>query len=432
MKIFRYITAVSVFLLMLAQLASCGKESPFSPVEKEGEGRLLKHAVSVDLRSDEKIVRAAEGVNMGDFVISIIKDGETEPYSTYKYSEMPDVVPLPAGVYTVKAIYGDNVQSGIDSPYYLGESESFRIVANEITDNIGDIVCRLNNVKVSVEFAPVLTDNMSEDSYVEVRHGKNVNSVNLNKQHELNGNAAYFPYADGEPLSVTFHGTVEGWETHEEKVYPETEVFNGTHYKITFKLHTQDPNNQGGANAGVKVDASVTTYDVERNVPVGEDNLLDDNERPKEDPDKPGPDQPGPDEPGPSGNGPTITAQAPINLESVNVMSGDGSDIVVLNVKSETGIKQFTADIESPNLTPDELAGVGLSSHLDLVNPGELQDALEGLGLPVNVGGQKDVEFNISSFIPLLAIFGPNEHSFILNVTDESGTTTVTLKLKFN
>lgn len=416
--------------MTLFTVSSCGKEAPFTPNgDQEGEGRLLKNAVTVDLRADERIVRSSEGISMGDFVISIVNSSDQTVY-TYKYSDMPDIVSLPAGIYTLKASYGDPDEVGIDRPHYIGESESFSVKANEITDNIGKVVCRLNKVKISIAFATVLSSSMSQDSYVEVRHGQDVNSLNLTKLHEINGNAAYFPYVEGEPLHVTFHGLVEGWNTHETKSYPAEDVKNGTHYKITFKLHTSDPNNQGDAKPGVKVDATVRSFDVERNVPTGGETILDDIERPKEDPENPDK----PDVPTPSGEGPVITPQAPIDLDIVNIMKGDESDIVILNVtsSSEEGITGFTADIESPNLTPEELESVGLSSHLDLVNPGEIRDALDGLGLPVDVGGQKSVEFNISKFMPLLVIFGPNEHSFILTVTDANGTTVKTLKLKFN
>ena len=54
-----------------------------------------------------------------------------------------------------------------------------------------------------------------------------------------------------------------------------------------------------------------------------------------------------------------------------------------------------------------------------------------GLGLPCNVGGQKDVGFDISTFMTLLGALGSAEHHFILTVTDANGTTTKTLKIKF-
>lgn len=56
---------------------------------------------------------------------------------------------------------------------------------------------------------------------------------------------------------------------------------------------------------------------------------------------------------------------------------------------------------------------------------------LTGLGLPVNVAGQKDVEFDISGFLFLMGALGECEHHFVLTVTDANGTTVKTLKIKY-
>lgn len=431
MKIYKYIAAPAVLLLALA---SCSKESPFEGGFEEGTGRLVKSAIDVDLRSDEVIVRSGDNISVSDFNIALMAEGEETPYATYVYKDMPEIITLPAGNYTVKASYGDDAEAGLETPYYEGESEPFRIIASQITENIGDVVCRLQNVKVTVSFDPKLTENMSEDTYVAVRLNEST-SVILNKQNELNEEAAYFKYVEGGNLNLTFNGTVEGWKTIETKVYENVE--NGTHYKVTFKLHNPDPTTEGNAGAGVKVDATVTTSNVERDVDEAEDEILPDDRRPQEGDDNNGggnedPVNPNPDIPDNTDGGPSITAQAPLNLDGVNVMTGDGSDVVVLNIHSDTGFVTFTADIVSPNLTTEEMQSVGLDTHLDLVNPGNLAESLDGLGLPINVGGKNDVVFNISTFIPLLAVFGPGQHDFVITASDSTGTTVKTLTLKFN
>ena len=88
--------------------------------------------------------------------------------------------------------------------------------------------------------------------------------------------------------------------------------------------------------------------------------------------------------------------------------------------------------IDSEKLSPEELAGVGLAAKLDLVNPGSLEGALSGLGFPVNVGGMKNVSFNITGFLPMLNALGEGTHNFILTVTDANGTTVKTLTLHTN
>lgn len=423
MKISKYIAACCAILPVMA---SCSKETPFDGGFEEGTGRLVKSAINMDLHTDEIIVRSGDGINMGDFTISLIAEGSEEPYISYVYSKMPEVIALPAGIYTVKATYGTEQDSGIDMPYFEGESKSFRIIANKITDDIGDVVCNLRNVKVSVLFDPMLVENMSDDTYVSVSLG-NGPSVSLTRQHELNDQAAYLSYVEGGTLTLTFNGTVEGWETVETKKYES--VRNGTHYKVTFRLHNADPNTQGGADAGVLVDASVTTENVNREVDEGEDAILTDDRRPKED-DKPNEDpNDNPDDPV-TGEGPVVTADPSINLDEVNDIV-DGMN-VVFDVHSETGFIEFTVDIDSTTLTADELEGVGLAQHLDLVNPGQYAEGLEGLGFPINVGGKKDAHFDITDFMPLLTVLGPGNHNFKLTIKDASGTTVKTLKLRTN
>ena len=106
---------------------------------------------------------------------------------------------------------------------------------------------------------------------------------------------------------------------------------------------------------------------------------------------------------------------------------------IVIGVTSQTGVTGFEIDIISDNvLTPGELIGVGLNSHLDLANPGEYQTALEGLGFPTgaNVQGQQSLSFDISSFMELLTMLNQEGNcDFKLTVTDASGTNVKTIQL---
>ena len=69
--------------------------------------------------------------------------------------------------------YGDGVKAAFDAPFYLGESNQFSIEKDKVTDNIGTIVCRLSNVKVSILFDPELKAVMDADAKVSVKVGEN-------------------------------------------------------------------------------------------------------------------------------------------------------------------------------------------------------------------------------------------------------------------
>lgn len=109
----------------------------------------------------------------------------------------------------------------------------------------------------------------------------------------------------------------------------------------------------------------------------------------------------------------------------------DSDPEVKISVTSATGIVGFTVDIDSETLTPSELQGLNLSTHMDLVNPGEYKTPLENLHFPTGdaVAGQKALEFDISQFMPLLKILGPGNSDFKLTVTDAGGVTVKTIML---
>lgn len=405
-------------------------------------GEFSKYALDLDVRMDETIrqkapTRAdANGINMDEFNITF-KNVETSAVTTYVYGEMPEIVTLKEGTYTVTATYGEDRDAEWENPYFLGKSDEFSVSAKAITTNIGTIKCQLKNVKTSIVFDPILKQHMSDDAYVEVKVGKSSTStLNFTTEHSDNGTAGYFRLGSETTLVATFHGTVDGAQVSETKTLSNIEA--GNHYRITFKLHNYNGENTGEIGGNVSVDASVDVTKIDCNVPVIEDEPLnpDELEFPKEDNGEepgPGPDEPGPgpDEPGVKGPTCQVDPSSNINLDEVNEVNG--SSIVILNFTSHTGFDVFEVDIVSDKLTPEELEGVGLSDHLDLITPGALLGQLQGLGIMAkdkeSVEGDKEVKFDISKFMTPLSIF-PGVHEFKITVGDSEGTNSYSLKLK--
>lgn len=410
---------ISSLILGALLLGSCSSESPFVPEEKPGTGSFNTASISLDVRNgEETMLGAPNRAEAEDFKILFFKNGNLAPELTYNYSEMPDVVVLPIGKYKVTATRGSDVEAEWESPYFIGNSEEFEIKEDVITSDIDPIICTLQNVQVTVDFAPMLSGNMSPDSYVEVKVGDNA-GLQFTKEHE--GVAGHFRHTDGVSLVATFHGEVEGLPTVETKSFDQ--VQKGHHYKITFKLHSKSEEHYGEADASINVDASVTTVDLENNIVIGEDEDLGDDERPREDlGDEPTP---------PTGNNPpTITAKAPIVLDADNIMT-EGMECVVTAVSShKDGITKFTCDIISDKLDAQELSTMGLGSHLNLAKTDpEQEEALANLGFPVNIKGEKSVVLDISPFMNLLAALGNGRHEFKLVVGDANGETVKSLIL---
>lgn len=414
-----------LFLMMVALLPSCSKENPFNnvPVE-EPVGSLAKKALGVDVLDASMIVtRAGEdsGISLDDFDICVYQTGVTTPKFHDKYGNMPEILTLPRGEYYVEASYGENVDKGWESPYYKGKSETFLIKGGEITDNIGEIKCRLTNVKVSVDFGPVLLSKVSNPN-VEVKvcdiAGQDVaTGLTFTKLEAEKERCGFFRYEPGVTLVAVFDGLIDGDLTPTHEVKTITNLEGGKHYKITFKLHVIDGDPGGGIAAKMAVDAHLVVTDVERNVDIEEDEILDDNERPKEDDENPEP---------PQEDGPSVMPEAPINFDKVNDVKSDSH--VVINISSKTGITKFQVNIIS-----DDLNGL-VPEVLDLVTPGDNLSLLQGLGLledgKTTVKGDKNVTFDVSGFMEMLCALGPEkDHTFRLTIADESGEVVKELKL---
>ena len=129
------------------------------------------------------------------------------------------------------------------------------------------------------------------------------------------------------------------------------------------------------------------------------------------------------------GAAPVITSTT-LNLEGVNVIT-EGLKAKV-DIVAENGIANLKVKIISEMLTKEMLQEVGLDSEFDLANPGDLAEVLGELGFPVGdaVVGKTELLFDITDFMPLLAIF-PGQHDFELTVVDAQGLSTVaTLKFE--
>lgn len=417
---------------LLLGVQSCHDEKQFEN-KTDGVGRVLTSGLKVELKSSTRAVNLPA---VADFTVDFInQDGKTE--ESYTYSRMPEIVSLPVGTYTVAAHYGEKKPAEFDNPYYLGESASFSVTTGHVTEVNDPVVCALANVMVTINFDINLVAVMSTDTEVKVQMGYDGAELIFTKDEVRSG---YFAYVEGSPtLVATFKGTVEGKVVEESKTY--TDVKPGNHYVVTFKHHSPSTSDPGGIDIDgqdtpVQIDANVQIDDL-TNAEGGQlspdEPMLDDNQRPNEDPDDPeNPDDPNP--PVTPGNGPTISGGDDIPM-NVPVEVTEGMECVLtITSEAEGGITGFIVDIDSETLTPDELEGVGLASHLDLVNPGGLAEGLSGLGFPIGdeVTGKSEVKFILNEFLPLLGALGPATHKFILTVTDANGTTKGTLILVTN
>lgn len=122
---------------------------------------------------------------------------------------------------------------------------------------------------------------------------------------------------------------------------------------------------------------------------------------------------------------PTITWASNPTFSVVDI---DGNLDASLSVNAPAGIKSFVVSVDSDALE-GALGFIGITTtDLDLINDATVIGILEGVTegeLPMgeNLLNQPSVDFNITSLVNLIPIFGENgsEHSFKLNLSDNSG-----------
>ncbi len=418
---------IHILFLLVLMFAGCGKENPFNPepVDKS-EGQISKSAFSLSVLDSSVITNVtntksrAEAekpeISVDDFTISFYQVGISTPKLKFLYKDMPEIITLLHGEYYVVAEYGENVDMGWDKPYYRGESNNFIVKGGEITDDIGVISCKLANVKVSIDFGSVLL-NRIENPNVEVKVCESANqedSRGLIFTDKDVKQCGYFKYKEGVSLVAVFNGTMDGDPSHTVASIPN--LTNGKHYKITFKIHVIDEDPGGGIRHNLNIDADLIVRDLERNIDLDEDEILIDDERPREDGNDPKPQ-----------HGPDVKAESPINLDIVNIVDKDSH--VALNISSKTGLTEFKVNIIS-----NDLKGM-VPEVLDLIEPGENLELLKGLGLlpegKTTVKNDKDVKFDVSGFMEMLCALGSGkEHTFKLTIGDSNGTVVKELQLK--
>lgn len=425
MKINIYNIALAASMLTVA---SCS-EHWTPPVGSDGSVAL--GSMVVDVKENANVIvssgsRAAADVN--SFQVTIYDKTGAEAGS-WVYGQMPEIVTLAAGDgYVVKVKSHDVEKAAWEMPYYYGESKSFTVEKNKITE-VGTVTAEFKSVKVTVEFTDELKAVVSDDVKV-VIEANDEGLITFTKKEIEEGTAAYFEYVEGSTTMVArFAGSINGNAT--ENKAPFTDVAPGQHRIVRYgvKVGPDVPKPDGSITpGGISLDTEIVEVDVNGNVTVV-DPTLDPSDRPgHEDPENP--DQPGPDEPTPPTPGDDViefTKGADndnFNLEGVNtVKKGDDSfGEVVVNINAEKGVKNLFVTIKPG----DEgfsaaLADLGLLEPFDLANPGDLEASLgpDGLNLPIKdaVAGKTVVLFDISGFIPMLSAF-VGEHSFELRTVD--------------
>lgn len=418
-KIYNIMMVLAAVLLV----SSCSKDNYWdTSTDAKGEGQLSFPGVelsTVENTVGDKDIKSRSAADVSAFTVKVLDATDNTLVKEWLYGEMPEIITLPVGEYTVNVISHNQELQAWDTPYYEGNSEKFSIADGKITE-IGTVVCKLANVKVSIRYSDQLMEHLGTDALV---------TVLMNDGGQLVYNygetrPGYFKFIeDSHTLVASFEGSIDGNRVTLRKAY--TDVQPGQHRIITFKLKNGNgvvPDATGGIviGEGLVLDTEVTIVDKDGNVIVDEDVIEGDRPIEGDDP-TPGP---GPDDPTPPVPANTITITG-----AEMVFSPATNDVAALSdgkifIHADKGIAHFNVTIESTS--EDFMSAVSdlLPTTFDLAYApadyvGNLHD---DLGFPVDdeVIDKVDLTFDITQFFSMLVF--PGSHSFTLEITDNEGT----------
>lgn len=423
----------NIFLICLTLMAvlftfsACHSEKmETGTTDVTGQLSLASMKMEVDLKVDTVYPQSRAGVDVSNFLLTI-KNSQGEQVEQYTYSEMPEIISLPVGTYTVVASSAEAATNGFDVPFYTGSTEQFTIKENELTE-VSALTCRLANVMISVEYDEELRKLMGEDVVTTVKIGDNSLDIPSSETRK----AYLIAPASAGSMDITLKGTIDGESVTE--VARKDNVQAGQYHIIKNVLSlVNDGNNSmgGNLNIAINIDSSMTSSDETVGVNPGEEPGIDD--FPTDGGEEPGDgDGDGGDESGSDQNMPTIEGtnfnKKPFDIDNDRLTISGAAELKV-TIGAPNGIANLFVEIISKTLDVSE---VGLPKSFDLAYPGENSDALSGLGFPVGdkVIGQTEVPFDISNFTIFLPTFKGN-HDFKIRVVDSKGLEeTKTLKLK--
>lgn len=431
----------------------CSCDDKFEPVSST-EGTLNLADLGVDVSEIEKVMatgvsaskapglsRAEAAYDINSFTVRVL-NSEGIPVNSWTYATTPEIITFAPGAYTLEVYNAELQPAAWDAPYFFADKR-FNIVAGAI-ERIGTLTCKFSNIRVSVTFDDNILPLLGDDVQVTIQ-GADGEFLTFTKNETR---SAYFQALDGSTtLGINFEGTVAG---HMEKFSKSlSDVSAGQHRKIHISATGGSVPVQGETGyidptTGIGINFSVTDEDVDGNVEA-EEEVIEAN-RPQEDPENP--DDPSrPDDPVTPGDDSITFSSDHISFDSVNdpTVYGDPSEDpsllpAAVLIESTAGFAHLYVQIVSESLNDEMLRGVGLSASFDLADghagtmnangtwtvdaATDLSGALANdFGFPVgsDVVGKTSANFDITAFVPLLAIYPGELHQFVLTVVDAKG-----------
>lgn len=412
-------------------------------IEDAGKGKL-----ALDLSASDSyltVTKASANEDKNEFKVDIVRaDGFTKSYD--RYGDMPSIIELPSGAYTISVSSPNTLPAAFDQPIY-GASHDFVVKVGETASE--KIACTLQNMKVSFNLTDAFKRELSTytitvsngDGAENALYWENVRSAsNIYTTTDIS-KAGYFSVA---PLTVRVDGkrAVDGSEAYHEITIRDGKAKD--HFIITLDAKVT-------GNAGFEIDIIETLNERDEEVfvpgfdetpvPGGSDDSGDDSGDDTGSGDNGSGDDNTGDNTGSGNDGSEMSLVWVGNedFSTAEIVSGMSVD---LQLTVPEGIKEFlitvTSDtpmfmylVSNMTSTPADFAAMDQleSVQIDLVNDPVAVDAMAapGIELPTgsNLTGKTYVDFPLSNLVPMIPEMGgagpDTYHTFNLQVTDNNG-----------
>lgn len=241
---------VYIFLISCLLLAACQNED----LKQDAVG-YLRLEVGTDKTT---LTKAGDIYNPKQIAVKIVNSAGKTVKETNDYTTWTEAIELPIGTYTIEASSAgfDGKTAGWDKPYYAAK-ETVDIKMN--TNTSKEIVCKLANVLVTVEFSDDFRAAF-QSAVVSVSDKSNSdNKVTFEMRQSSETGKAYFPVTD-----LISNLTVSN---HKGKLHSKKDTITGIKAQENVILRYRIASS-GSSNIGVTIDDATKTYTYTIGVPV--------------------------------------------------------------------------------------------------------------------------------------------------------------------
>lgn len=396
--------------ILLTSLSACVSESLDVPGASKEKGTL-----SLNVNVTETVTRAS--VNTEEFPITITPKNGTEGETlTYKNkASVPNPLTLSVGKYEIEAHTPGELTKKMYDPYYKG---STTVTINKGARSTANIICKMQNSKVSVKYSNDFSDVFQSWSFT-------LDDGNGTAIDFENGSISTLYWYFGEngvsSLAYSFKGILKegGTVTSRSGIAKEDEknFIGGDDIIITLKPESLDA--YQGKITGISINANVFE-DEAQDIPISVKVI-----------DEPSEDEPGEEEdPQEDPDEKELPYFECPELET-GVRFGENDKELpntVAKIYTPKGLKSLNVTIRGGNDGfGSACSAIGFDSGFELVGATDFISALNGMGVTVNepMLGATYYEFPVGAFYNMITGFGPTDegkaHEFELKLEDNDG-----------